>query len=343
MTQHIAYPTIASSLPTAIARGRQLAAVAKANPGLAAGVAIALGLAVSALINRGAARQAERDNPPTGRFLTIDGCRLHYVERGTGEPLVLLHGNGSMIQDFASSGLIDLAAKRYRVVAFDRPGYGHSERPRSTIWTADAQADLIRKALQQLNIESAIILGHSWGTLVAVSLALRNPAVVRSLVLASGYYYPGPRADVVALSGPAIPVLGDIARWTVAPLLSRLLWPAMLRKIFGPRSVPAKFAGFPKEMALRPSQIRASAAEAALMLPAACAHCGEYSSLTMPVAIVAGGDDRLIDTGTQSARLHSEIPQSWLHILSGEGHMIQQTATSSLMAAIDAAAAATRT
>ena len=39
------------------------------------------------------------------------GVRLHYVERGSGEPLVLLHGNGSMIQDFESSGLVDLAAK----------------------------------------------------------------------------------------------------------------------------------------------------------------------------------------------------------------------------------------
>jgi len=53
------------------------------------------------------------------------------VERGEGEPLVLLHGNGSMIQDFKSSGLIDMAAAEYRVIAFDRPGHGHSDRPRT--------------------------------------------------------------------------------------------------------------------------------------------------------------------------------------------------------------------
>src|SRR3978361_2176628 len=81
--------------------------------------------------------------------------RLHYVERGQGEPLVLLHGNGSMIQDFESSGLIDMAAKTYHVIVFDRPGYGHSERPRSTIWTPDAQADLIHKALQQIGVSQA--------------------------------------------------------------------------------------------------------------------------------------------------------------------------------------------
>jgi pimeloyl-ACP methyl ester carboxylesterase len=55
---------------------------------------------------------AERRNPPLGRFVTVDGIPLHYVDRGTGTPLVLLHGNGSMIEDFQSSGLIDRAAKK---------------------------------------------------------------------------------------------------------------------------------------------------------------------------------------------------------------------------------------
>ena len=74
-----------------------------------------------ALVNHRLAKKAESDNPAAGRFLEVNGVRLHYVERGSGAPLVLLHGNGSMIQDFESSGLIDLAAKNYRVIVFDRP------------------------------------------------------------------------------------------------------------------------------------------------------------------------------------------------------------------------------
>ena len=72
-------------------------------------VPIAAGLvaaaAASALLNRWLAHKAERRNPPLGRFIAVNGARLHYVERGTGTPLVLLHGNGSMIEDFQSSGL----------------------------------------------------------------------------------------------------------------------------------------------------------------------------------------------------------------------------------------------
>ena len=292
---------------------------ATANPLLAAGAAFAIALAGTAIVNRRATTRAERDNPPLGRFLTIDGLRLHYLEQGAGDALVLLHGNGSMIEDFKSSGLMDLAAEHYRVIAFDRPGYGHSDRPRSIIWTADQQADLIRRALERLNASRAIILGHSWGASVAVALALRHPDVVKGLVLASGYYYPKPRADALMLSVPALPVIGDIIRHTISPVIGRLAWPQMLRKIFGPRPVPAKFAGFPQEMALRPSQIRASAAEAALMMPAALSHATDYASLKMPVAIIAGEQDRLIDTNEQSARLHVDVLTERVRQSAGSG------------------------
>ena len=108
----------------------------------------------------------------------------------------------------------------------------------------------------------------------------------------------------------------------------------MMKKIFGPRSVPEKFEAFPKEMALRPSQIRASAAELALMIPDAFMLRNQYADLKMPVVIIAGEQDKLIDIDTQSARLHSDIIQSSFHRIAGNGHMIQQTATDQVMSAI---------
>jgi len=297
--------------------------------------AFAIGaLAAMALVNRHLAKKAERENPATGGFLDVDGVRLHYVERGSGEPLVLLHGNGSMIEDFESSGLIDLAARNYRVIVFDRPGFGHSSRPRNVVWTPDAQAELIKHALERLDVSNAIVLGHSWGASVAVAMALKYPDLVRGLVLASGYYYPTARPDVIAMAAPALPVIGDILGHTLSPLISRAIWPMMMAKIFGPRSVPEKFGAFPKEMALRPSQIRASAAESALMIPDAFGLRNRYAELKMPVVIIAGEQDRLVDIGTQSARLHSDIPQSRFHRVAGNGHMIQQTATDRVMSAI---------
>jgi pimeloyl-ACP methyl ester carboxylesterase len=303
--------------------------------------AVAVGaLAATALLNRHMAKKAERNNPPKGRFLKVSGVRLHYIERGAGTPLVLLHGNGSTIQDFESSGMIDLAAKDYRVIVFDRPGFGHSERPRTTMWGPDAQAELIKCALAELGVFSATVLGHSWGASVAVAMGLKYPELVQGLVLASGYYYPTLRSDVVALAAPSLPLVGDLLSHTISPLVSRAMWPMMMAKIFGPQPVPRKFDGFSKEMALRPSQIRASAAESALMIPDAFKFRLQYAKLKMPVVIIAGDEDKLIDVDTQSARLHSDVPQSSFHRFAGNGHMIQQTATDKVMSAIKEAAGA---
>ncbi len=304
-------------------------------PPYAVATAAAIGaLAAMALVNRRFAKKAERDNPASGRFLDVSGVRLHYVERGSGDPLVLFHGNGSMIEDFDSSGLIDLAAKHFRVVVFDRPGFGHSERPRHVVWTPDAQAELFKQALTQLNVSKATVLGHSWGASIAVALGLKYPDMIRGLVLASGYYYPTPRTDFIAMGVPSLPVLGDLLSHTVSPLISRAIWPWMMKKLFGPQSVPKKFENFPKEMALRPSQIRASAAESALLIPDALLFRNRYAELKMPIVIIAGDQDRLIDTDAQSARLHSELPQSSFNRVPGNGHMIQQTATDQVMSAI---------
>jgi len=297
-------------------------------------------LAILALVNRRLARNAENDNPPPGQFLEVNGVRLHYVERGSGPPLVLLHSNGSMIQDFETSGLIDLAARNYRVIVFDRPGFGHSDRPRNVVWTPAAQAELINSALEWLGVSHAIVLGHSWGASVAVALALTYPNLVQGMVLASGYYYPTLRPDVVAVSAPAVPLVGDVLGHTISPIVSRAMWPLLMAKIFGPQSMPKKFEGFPKDMALRPSQIRASAAESALMIPDAFHYRDEYANLKMPLVIVAGDEDRLVDIDAQSARLHRDVPQSRFHRVPGTGHMIHQTATGVVMSAVDEVASA---
>jgi pimeloyl-ACP methyl ester carboxylesterase len=314
--------------------------IARSHPYAVAAAVTAGTLAILAMVNRRLARNAENDNPPAGQFLEVNGVRLHYLERGSGPPLVLLHGNGSMIQDFETSGLVDLAARNYRVIVFDRPGFGHSDRPRNVVWTPAAQAELINSALERLGVSHAIVLGHSWGASVAVALALTYPNLVRGLVLASGYYYPTLRPDVVAVSAPALPLVGDVLGHTISPIVSRVMWPLLMAKIFGPQSMPKKFESFPKDMALRPSQIRASAAESALMIPDAFHYRDEYANLKMPLVIVAGDEDRLVDIDAQSARLHRNVPQSRFHRVPGAGHMIHQTATGVVMSAVDEVASA---
>ena len=297
----------------------------------------AAALASAAFVHQRAWR-AERANPPIGRFIDVDGVRMHYLDRGEGTPLVMLHGNGSMIQELRLSGLYQLAATRYRVIVPDRPGYGHTPRPRRGGWGPRAQAALLRSMLARLGIERPIVFGHSFGALVAWAFALEYPAATRSVVLASGYYFPTARLDVPFMASPAIPVLGALLRHSISPLIARLLWPQQLKLVFSPALVPRYFELFPTWMALRPSQLRAAAEEAAQLLPSAMRLQRSYRSLEVPAVIVAGAQDRYVDPARHSAELARRVPHSELVLSPRAGHMVHHVDPRRVLHAIEVAA-----
>jgi pimeloyl-ACP methyl ester carboxylesterase len=294
----------------------------------------------AAAFNAVRAKRAEEATPPVGEFIEVDGVRLHYLESGSGPLVVLLHGNGTMIQDWLASGIFDALAETNRVIAFDRPGFGHSERPRSVVWTAAAQARLIAAALAAKGCTEAVIVGHSFGTLVAAEMGLSHREPAASLVLIGGYYYPSVRLDAVLSAPPAIPVVGDAIRYTVSPLVGAAMKRQMEAQLFGPAPVsPGWKSDFPFAMTLRPSQIRAAAADGALMVPGAAALAPRLTGLTLPVTLVAGAGDKVVSTSDQSARLAGSLEGSKLLVVEGAGHMVHHTAAGEVTEAIRAASA----
>ena len=302
---HFVIPTQTSRGPTGLK-----------TAGLVAGA-----LALSMLYVQTRKAAAERENPPQGKFIDVDGVRLHYTERGEGPALVLLHGNGLFATDFDLSGLTERASQSYRMIIFDRPGFGYSERPASTTWTPEEQAQLFYKALHQIGVERPIVVGHSWGTLVTLAMALDYPKYVRAITLISGYYYPSMRLDVPIMATPAIPGIGHLLRYTISPLLGRLMWPLLVKQMFSPAPVPERFNAFPKWMALRPSQLQASAAETGLMVPSAKRLSKRYGELTLPIAVIAGSGDKIVNVEHNALRFHEEVNHSDLLVEEGVGHM----------------------
>jgi pimeloyl-ACP methyl ester carboxylesterase len=283
---------------------------------------------------------AERRYPPIGVFIECDGVRLHYIELGDASApcVVLFHGNGTMVQDLILSGLADRLARDHRVICFDRPGFGYSQRPRTQIWTATTQATLFAKALGQLGVRSPVVLGHSWGTLVAIELALQSDYALDGLVLASGYYFPTFRMDFWLMSGPAVPVLGDLMRYTVSPIISWVIMPKVIGKLFAPRPIAPEFKNeFPISLSLRPKQLRAAAEESAFLIPIAAQLQLQYQRIRCPVRIVHGKSDQLIEAD-QSRRLHEALPGSLLHLVEGAGHMVTYIDTSGIADAVAALA-----
>jgi pimeloyl-ACP methyl ester carboxylesterase len=248
-----------------------------------------------------------------------------------------------MVHDWMLSGLFDRLARDHRVIAVDRPGYGYTERPRDRIWTAGAQAELLRQNLSRLGAERPILVGHSWGATVALAYALEHPDEVSGLVLLSGYYFPTRRLDVWMFASPAVPLVGDVMRYTVAAVITRLIAPRLIRKSFEPVPVPRRFAmRFPLPLSLRPWQLRASAEDSAIMVPTAAALQQRYRELEMPVALLSGDGDRIVTPERQSFRLHREVAESSLAVLPGLGHMIQHGAQDRIVEAIETVAERSR-
>jgi pimeloyl-ACP methyl ester carboxylesterase len=275
-----------------------------------------------ALYNTYRARKEEHDHPPAGRFITVDGVRLHYLEKGEGPPVVLIHGNVVTAQDWVMSGIVDQLAQHHRVIAIDRPGFGYSDRPQGSIWTAAHQADLFEQALDRLDVDQAVVVGHSWGTLVALELALRFPDAVSGLVLLAGYYTTTLRVDVPLVGPPAIPVVGDVIRYTVSPLLGAALLPLNLKAMFAPLEVPDRFRrDFPHGFPVRPGQIRAESQDAVTMLPAVVGMAERVGDLHIPVTIMAGTKDRIVDHESHAKWFQERIPGSDLQLVPGAGHM----------------------
>ena len=270
-----------------------------------------------------------------GQYITVDGTRLHYVDHGKGTPVILLHGNGSMVGDFISSGIVEHLGRGYRVVAFDRPGFGYSERPSTRKWCAVEQAKLFLRAWQFLDIERPVVVGHSWGSLVALAAALETENRIKGLVLLSGYYYPTPMAGLTSRTSQSLSVLPGMLREALMPIAWRLAAPGAVERIFAPCAVPERFRKFYSlPDALRPSQMRTVREEAAMLPEMTQRLSALYKGLDVPVRLLAGSDDGIVDTDAHSVRLQRELAQSTLKVIPRCGHMVHHAAPNEVARAI---------
>jgi pimeloyl-ACP methyl ester carboxylesterase len=158
--------------------------------------------------------------------------------------------------------------------------------------------------------------------------------LVQGLVLLSGYYYGTARPDVVPTSFPAVPLVGDMLAHTISPFAGRLLTPAAIKASFHPAPVPAKFKSFPLEMTFRPSQIRATAADTAMMVPAAIALSKQYAKLDVRVIAMAGEGDLIAHKGKHAERLAAELKNCELRVVPGQGHLFHYAVPNEVAQAI---------
>jgi pimeloyl-ACP methyl ester carboxylesterase len=175
---------------------------------------------------------------------------------------------------------------------------------------------------------------HSWGTLVALGMALRHPNLVSSLVLASGYYFPTLRPEVLLFALPGVPVIGDILSHTIWPFASRLTWKLAMNRLFAPAPISQPLSASLEPLTLRPKTVRAMGEDTAAMIPAAKRLSAQYGHVRAPVIVIAGEDDRIVSP-EQSRRLQRVMRIASLDIVPDVGHMVHHSAVDEVAAAIE--------
>src|SRR5215469_12853308 len=108
------------------------------------------------------ARRVEKALPPRGEFLQLTGARIHYLERGSGQAIVMVHGLGGQSGNF-TYGLVDQLAREYRVIVVDRPGSGYSTRESDDSAQLRMQATFVADFIRKLGLDRPLVVGHSLG------------------------------------------------------------------------------------------------------------------------------------------------------------------------------------
>lgn len=286
---------------------------------------LSLILLLLAVFSRRTARRIEAVLPPLGSFVEVEGVRLHVRDEGRGPAILMIHGLGGQMAHF-NYGAVRALSKRYRVVALDRPGSGHSTRPDGVAADLATQARAIAALVERLGLERPTVVGHSLGGATALTLALEHPQHVGALALVAPLSH-APQAVPPAFRSMTIETgwLRRLFAATLAVPLGIIGSKGILREVFGPESVPPDFAtrggGL---LSLRPRAFLAGSADVQA-LPAHMPQIeGRYGELRVPVHVLFGREDRLLDWRANGQALVDKVPGARLQLVDG-GHMLPVT------------------
>lgn len=117
-----------------------------------------------------------------GKHLDLDGLRYHYLDEGSGEPIVMVHGNPSW--SYLYRNLVAELAPSYRCIVPDHIGCGRSDKPsdRDYEYTLERRVQDLGRLIDELGLEKVHLIVHDWGGMIGTSWAVRNPDRVKSLV-----------------------------------------------------------------------------------------------------------------------------------------------------------------
>jgi pimeloyl-ACP methyl ester carboxylesterase len=257
--------------------------------------------------------------PRDAAFIELGGARIRYSDEGFGPAVVLLHGFAASMDTWRP--VRGELLRSHRVIALDLKGFGWSDRPEGD-YSPAAQAAIVIALLDHLGIERASLVGHSWGSSVALSVALAVPDRVERIALYDAWVYEEQ--------------LPAFFLWAREPGLGELLFDLyyhqrgedrMARAFYDPFAMDQDLVDSVEAMMHRPGTA------AAALAAARGQRFGEiedrYGEIDVPVLLLWGEDD-LVSPVEVARRLAAELPRARLETFARCGHfpMIEARAAS---------------
>lgn len=281
------------------------------------------------------ARRAERLVPPRGQFLEVDGNRLHYVEEGQGRTILFIHGFGGTLHHFRHP-LFGGRIPGYRLIALDRPGAGYSTRAAGASASLPAQAATIAAFIDRMKLDRPLVVGHSLGGMITLTLALNHPDRISGIVLVSPLTKP--REGVAPEMAPLY-IVSPLKRWlianTVAIPAALKAAPQTLAYVFGPQATPEGYmTEGGGELGLRPRHFQNMVADLVAVGDDMPALAARYGELAMPAGLIFGSADMVLDHREHGEAFRDRVSGLDFELVEGIGHHPQYWARERVVAMI---------
>ena len=272
---------------------------------------------------------------PNGLFsVRVDGVRLHGVDLGAEEApgdaaIVLIHGAGANHRDW-TFGMAGLLAARHRVIAFDRPGFGQSQRPESDPGDPATQARYLSAAADALGLERRLLVGHSWGGAVSMAWTLQRPQEIAGVAAVAGATMPWNADQTLEYFGVGFSTIGAMlfdegSSGKIA-----------LQKVFEPQKLPRGYArhlGYAGGLDSAP--LWETVGDIWTLNDALERMRPRYAGIQAPIVILHGDQDEITPAHVHALPLASAAPRTELIMFKGVGHMVHHARPGKVAGAVE--------
>ncbi len=267
-----------------------------------------------------------------GSYLELDGERIRYVQKGAGRDVLLIHGLPGSIEDW--DPVIDRLAKKYRVTAYDRPGFGFSS-DNAAAHTVAANADTAVKIMERLGLRNVVVVGHSYGGGIALALAARKIENIKGYVSLAGVSHPSENVMFIFYLN-RLPLVGRGFAAAGAALLGDSMMEEMVRMAFTPDMdiLTPDYLNKRKEMMFQTKVVMSLSAEDVRYNDNMRELLPSYPGIAARFMILHGDGDLMVPV-EDSRQLVRALPNAVLKELPGTGHMVQFKYPEKVIAAVD--------